>query len=1038
MSTCCPGCSRDFSFSGMAKHLAQTKNPACHAANTSALDDEVGRAPLADPEIPDLDAPAVAFDGDFFGPYNADDFPEQDDGDDDFVSSNGSSSSSSSDSESEDGLDDITTSAGWEPAPRPVPPEAPRADRSDAPACPYIPSPAEREAAARSTQSQTYIVQFPQTTAGAPVSQAERMASEYQRYQAELSGDRPSLNPYYPFASKTDWEIGHWAKTRGPGSTSFSELLAIEGVAEKLALSYKNSRELNAIVDKLPSARPSFERHEIVLAGEAFEVYYRDILECVKALLGDPEFAPLLLLVPERHYADANHTVRVYFDMNTGKWWWATQTALEKECPGATVIPIIISSDKTQLTLIGNKSAYPVYMTLGNLPKDIRCKPSRRGQILLAYLPTSRLLHITVKEARRRTLANLFHACMSRVLAPLSSTGISGMYFSSGDGVVRRGHPILATYVGDYPEQLLVTCCKNGECPKCKVPRNDLGDAADTSRPLRDLGEVLDALAALDEGSLAFTRACREIGIKAIQDPFWENLPYTNIFVAITPDVLHQLYQGVVKHLVAWLQLAYGPDEMDARCRRLPPNHSLRQFTKGISSLSRLTGKEHQDISRILLGLIIGLRLPNGMSPARLVRATRSLLDFLYLAQYPCHSSKTLKLLDEALLAFHANKAVFSDLQIRENFRLPKLHFLEHYRRCIELYGTTDNYDTQYSERLHIDFTKEAYRASNRKDEFAQMTRWLERKEKILHHQKYVEWCLRQVQSPALSMPQSRVQAEGSSLPSTGSDPTGVATVIRPLHTIRTPLLNEQPRIRMSRHPSVKAVSLDDVFSKYGATYFRDALARFVAALNDPSLSENQVELASGGVYLPFNKVPVYHKIRFALKDIDGFGVTHYNAQDVAHVRPARVAKYGAAVAGRFDTVLVRAGESVPERMTIQGYRVGQVRLVFTIPQKAMDSLFVRLAPATRPRHLAYVEWFMPSSPVAHPDHGLYKLTRLVRNGQRLSSIIPVEQIERTCHLLPDFGPVAPRAWTASTVLEECSTFWLNTFVDRYTYMIIH
>ena len=91
---------------------------------------------------------------------------------------------------------------------------------------------------------------------------------------------------------------------------------------------YRNSRELNKLIDKkLPNARPHFQREEIVVGGEAFEVYSRDVLECVEALFGDPEFAPLLLLVPERHYTDADRTVRVYFDMNTGKWWWATQVS---------------------------------------------------------------------------------------------------------------------------------------------------------------------------------------------------------------------------------------------------------------------------------------------------------------------------------------------------------------------------------------------------------------------------------------------------------------------------------------------------------------------------------------------------------------------------------------------------------------------------------------------------------------------------------------------------------------------------------------
>lgn len=384
-------------------------------------------------------------------------------------------------------------------------------------------------------------------------------------------------------------------------------------------------------------------------------------------------------------------------------------------------------------------------MTLGNLPKEIRSKPSRRGQILLAYLPTSRLLHIQNKAARRRTLANLFHACMTRVMEPIASVGITGMPVASGDSVVRRGHPILATYVGDYPEQLLVTGCKLGECPKCPISRDEVGDSCDTSRPLRNLAKVLDALDTLDQGPRAFTAACREAGIKPLFHPFWEHLPYTNIYLSITPDILHQLYQGVIKHLIAWLTEAYGATEIDARCRRLPPNHSLRHFAKGITTLSRVTGKEHQDMSRILLGLIIGLPLPNGVDSGRMVRAVRALLDFLYLAQYTTHTSRTLALLDDALATFHANKSVFVDLGIRDHFHLPKLHSLDHYRRSIEMFGTTDNYDTQYSERLHIDLAKDAYRATNHKDEFAQMTVWLERKEKIQRHEMYVAWRLRRV-----------------------------------------------------------------------------------------------------------------------------------------------------------------------------------------------------------------------------------------------------------------------------------------------------
>ena len=70
------------------------------------------------------------------------------------------------------------------------------------------------------------------------------------------------------------------------------------------------------------------------------------------------------------------------------------QEALKQEQPRATIVLIILSSNKTQLTLFRNKSAYPLYMSIGNIPKEIWQKPSSRAYILLGYLPTSRLSHI--------------------------------------------------------------------------------------------------------------------------------------------------------------------------------------------------------------------------------------------------------------------------------------------------------------------------------------------------------------------------------------------------------------------------------------------------------------------------------------------------------------------------------------------------------------------------------------------------------------------------------------------------------------------
>lgn len=66
----------------------------------------------------------------------------------------------------------------------------------------------------------------------------------------------------------------------------------------------------------------------MVIAGEAFDVYYRDALDCVRALFVDPNFAADLVFKPEQHFTDDTEKTRVFHEMHTGHWWWDTQVRL--------------------------------------------------------------------------------------------------------------------------------------------------------------------------------------------------------------------------------------------------------------------------------------------------------------------------------------------------------------------------------------------------------------------------------------------------------------------------------------------------------------------------------------------------------------------------------------------------------------------------------------------------------------------------------------------------------------------------------------
>ena len=238
MSSQCPGCSKTFTASGLSNHLAQTRNTECISARDAAH--QAGSTPCKSPSPPalpedfDIDAEPVLFEGDYFGSYTDADF------DDDHPDSG--SYPSDSDPEDDDDLNEEVETQGWEPPPRSLD----TALRDLAPAMDDTPdrpesewpdsnSAAERRAAEESLRRtrNTFVASFPLDSAGAPIPPSQCSAEirervSYEHYQHRVHGTKQ--NPYAPFTCRRDWEIAKWAKMRGPGSTSLSDLLAIDGV----------------------------------------------------------------------------------------------------------------------------------------------------------------------------------------------------------------------------------------------------------------------------------------------------------------------------------------------------------------------------------------------------------------------------------------------------------------------------------------------------------------------------------------------------------------------------------------------------------------------------------------------------------------------------------------------------------------------------------------------------------------------------------------------------------------------------------------
>lgn len=84
-------------------------------------------------------------------------------------------------------------------------------------------------------------------------------------------------------------------------------------------------KELNEFIDNHLAGRPAFEREELEIGNECLEFYFRGVLECIRSLYSDPQFANDLVFAPEQHYTDHGRKSRVFHEMYTCDWWWSIQ-----------------------------------------------------------------------------------------------------------------------------------------------------------------------------------------------------------------------------------------------------------------------------------------------------------------------------------------------------------------------------------------------------------------------------------------------------------------------------------------------------------------------------------------------------------------------------------------------------------------------------------------------------------------------------------------------------------------------------------------
>ncbi|KAH8918181.1 hypothetical protein BT69DRAFT_1338409 [Atractiella rhizophila] len=499
-------------------------------------------------------------------------------------------------------------------------------------------------------------------------------------------------NAFYPFHDQPNFKAARFLMNPGGVMTSERRVEEFQDVLESFGndLQFKTKDQLLELVNDIPGTHLKWEETKLTVPNtderspsymrSTYLLFHRDLRDVVASLIGNRDFAADMDYAPYREY-DHNGE-RIFSEMASGECWLRRQGELPE---GATACPLICASDETVLSILkGNNSAWPVYLSIGNIRRGARYLDRRRGLILIGYLPIPEDANEDEKHTERyRSFSQqLFHATLQHIFRELAALSNEGMFVQCADGFYRQVYPFLATWIADYPEQALLAGVLRGRCPCCYIPLKERGhNIAGSPRCLGDR-ELLAQ-------HFNITELRRQFGYRKL-DIFVSQIPDTNIHSILTSDLLHQLLKGLfIEHLVQWINGLIeqehgkdGLDELSCRLRATPYFPGLRLFYDGVN-FSKWTATDAQNLISIYTPAITGL----------------------------------------AKARFYNNLKAFDPVH-KGNYNFPKMHSIQHYREDIEEFGALDGLNSEHTERNHQAMCKDPWRSSNKcRPEFQMLQR---------------------------------------------------------------------------------------------------------------------------------------------------------------------------------------------------------------------------------------------------------------------------------------------------------------------------
>ncbi|KAG1868634.1 hypothetical protein F4604DRAFT_1584510 [Suillus subluteus] len=497
-------------------------------------------------------------------------------------------------------------------------------------------------------------------------------------------------NVYYPFADRDEWELAKFLSDN-LNQGQMTRFLKLSWVKARKPPAYKSAPQLLTFMDALPKGpkwRCTTIQTEGYITTHPVHLIWRDALEVTQHIFGNPVFTNDMEFDPyeiydngEREFGEWMSTLRAH-DIQACFFFFllkARSNDSDQLPRGATIVPIVLASDKTPVTRqTGGLEMHPTFLTIANIRSDIRMKATVHAWSCVAYMPIPQF--VCHPDFASLLQARVWHRCMDIVFQNVKSAAATGTQMVDPVGNLRYSFTPLVAYTADLPKQQLIACVSKNASPH-------------------------------------FQEEAKVLLLSGVQLPFWRDWRFSDPALFLAPDILHTLHKFFFDHVVKWCKEAVGADELDTRFRSQHKRIGTRHFGQGITHVVQMTGREHREIQRTIVPTIAGVVDTN------FVRAVRALIDFIYQAQSPTFTPSSISTMNASLQEFHHFKGSITLAEARrgasgpiDHFQIPKLELLTSFGRAIPNISAILQYTADRTSHQRSTFTQQIVRILDRED----------------------------------------------------------------------------------------------------------------------------------------------------------------------------------------------------------------------------------------------------------------------------------------------------------------------------------